>query len=505
MTRNGIVHLDCWCTKILPLLGVLSAFIFILWGFCPMVLLSIGAFLCAPTWCWLSTPVVIVITWAEMGLYTLIVGVLKYCLFWGFCLLLFLSFGAFVLWYFCPLGLFSVRPRDVDCPHVHHLITYQKWDCTSWFLGYWNIESFGGFVRFDFYPLGLLSYGAFVHFGFSLCTQVMLTVHTCCDRDYMNRNGIVHLDCWRTKILSLLGVLSSLIFILWGFCPMLLLSIMAFLCALTVMLIVHTCCHRDHMTRIGIVHLDCWRTKILPLLGVLSALIFILWGFCPIVLLSIGAFLCAPTWCWLSTPVVIMITWPEMGLYTLIVSVLKYCRFWGFCPLWFLPFGAFVLWCFCPLGLFSVRPCDVDYPHLLWSWSHDQKWDCTPWLFFVLKYCLFWGFCPLWFLSFGAFVLWCFCPLWLFSVPPRDVDCPHVHHLITLAEMGVYTLIVGVLKYCLFWGFCLLLFLSFGAFVLWYFCPLGLFSVRPRDFDCPHVHHLITFQKWDCTSWFLGY
>ena len=257
MTRNGIVHLDCWRTKILPLLGVLSALIFILWGFCPMVLLSIGAFLCAPTWCWLSTPVVIVITWPEMGLYTLIVGVLKYCLFWGFCPLWFLSFGAFVLWCFCPLGLFSVRPRDVDCPQ---------------------------------------------------------------------------------------------------------------------------CCDRDHMTRNVIVHLDCWRTKILPLLRVLSALIFILWRFCPMVLLSIGAFLCAPTWCWLSTPGVIVITWPEMGLYTLIVGVLKYCLFWGFCPLWFLSFGAFVLWCFCPLGLFSVRPRDVDCPHLLWSWSHDQKWDCTPWL-----------------------------------------------------------------------------------------------------------------------------
>ena len=195
MTRNVIVHLACWRTKIFNLLGVLSALIFILWGVCPMVLLSIGAFLCVPTWCWLSTPVVIMTTWPEIGLYTLLVDVLKYCLFWGFCLLWFLSFGAFVLWCFCPLGLFSVHPRDGDSPHLYH-----------------------------------------------------------------------------------------------------------------------------------------------------------------------------------------MITWPEMRLYTLIVGVLKYCLFWGFCPLWFLPFGAFVLSCFCPLGLFSVRPCDVDCPHLLWSWSHDQKWDCTLWL-----------------------------------------------------------------------------------------------------------------------------
>ena len=211
VTRNGNVNLDCCRTKILPLLGVLSALIFILWGFCPMVLLSITTFLSAPTWCWLSTIVVIVITWPEMGLYTLIVGVLKYCLFWGFCPLWFLSFGAFVLWCFCPLG-------------------------------------------------------------FSLCAHVMLIVRTWCDRDHMTRNGIVHLDCWRTKIL--------------------------------------------------------------PLLGVLSALIFILWGFCPMVLLSIGTFLSAHTWCWLSTIVVIVITWPEMGLYTLIVGVLQYCLFWGFCPLW---------------------------------------------------------------------------------------------------------------------------------------------------------------------------
>ena len=93
--------------------------------------------------------------------------------------------------------------------------------------------SFGGFVRFDFYPLVLLSYGAFVHWDFSLCAHIMLIVHTSCDHDHMTRNGIVHLDCWRTKILSLLGVLSALIFILCCFCPMMLLQIGAFLCAPT--------------------------------------------------------------------------------------------------------------------------------------------------------------------------------------------------------------------------------------------------------------------------------
>ena len=107
-----------------------------------------------------------------MGLYTLIIGVLKYCLFWGF-------------------------------------------------------------VRFDFYPLGLLSFYVFFDWFFFLCAHVMLIVYTCCDRDHMTRNGIVHLDCWRIKILLFWGVLSALVFILLGFCPMVLLSIGAFLCAPT--------------------------------------------------------------------------------------------------------------------------------------------------------------------------------------------------------------------------------------------------------------------------------
>ena len=319
MTKNGIVHLDCWRTKILPLLGVLSALIFILWGFCPMVLLSIGAFLCAPTWCWLSTNVVIVITWPEMWLYNLIVVVLKYCLFWGFCPLWFLSF-----WGFCPMVLLSIGAflcAPTWCwlsSPVVIMITWPEMGMYTLIVGVLKYCLFWGFC-----PLWFLSFGAFV---------------------------------------------------LWCFCPLGLFSVRP------LMLIVHTWCDRDLMTRNGIVHLDCWRTKILPLLGVLSALIFILWGFCPMVLLSHWGFSLCAHWCWLSTPGAIVISWPEMGLYTLIVGVLKYCLFWGFYPLWFLSFGAFVLWCFCPLGIFSVCPRDVDCPHLLWSWSHDQKWDCTPWL-----------------------------------------------------------------------------------------------------------------------------
>ena len=157
--------------------------------------------------------------------------------------------------------------------------------------------------------------------------------------------------------------------------------------------------------------------KIFSLLVVLSALIFILWGFCPMVLLSILAFLCPHTWSHdenvYCPHLYHVITWTEMGSYTLIVGVLKYCLFWGFCPMVLLSILAFL----CPP-----------------TWSHDE-----------------------------------------------NVYCPHLHHVITWTEMGSCTLTVGVLKYFLFWSFCPLWFLSFGAFVLCCFFPLWLFSVCPHD------------------------
>ena len=280
MNRNGIVHLDCYNIKIFSLLGVLSTLIFILWGFCPIVLLSIVAFSLSThviAWreCWLSTP--------------------------------------------------------VSCDHMN-----RKWDRTPWLLEFQNIFSFGCFVRFDFYPLDLLSYGAFVHFGFSLSTHV-----------------IAWRECWLSTPVSC-----------------------------------------DHMNRNGIVHLDCWSIKIFSLLVVLSALI--------------------------------------------------------------LSFVPFVLWCFCPFWLFSVRPHDrmtrMLIVHTCIMWSHVQKkiWSYTLIVYSIKIFFSFECFCPLWFLSFGAFVLWCFCPFWRFSVRPRDrmtrnVDCPHLYHVITWREMGSYTLIVGVL------------------------------------------------------------
>ena len=272
--------------------------------------------------------------------YTLIVGVLKYFLFLGFCLLWFLSFGAFVLWCFCPMVLLSIsaflcpptwsHDENVDCQHLHHVITWTEMGLYKLIVLVLKYFLFWGFVSFDFSPLGLLSYGAFVHFAFSLSAHV-----------------IAWRECWLSTPVSC-----------------------------------------DHMNRNVTVHLDCWSIKIFPLLGLLSTLIFILWGFCPMVLLSISAFLCPHTWSHdenVDCPHLHhVITWTEMGLYKLIVRVLKYFLFLGFCPLWFLSFGAFVLWCFCSFRLFSVRIRDhmtrMLIVHTCIMWSHEQKWDCTNWL-----------------------------------------------------------------------------------------------------------------------------
>ena len=191
------------------------------------------------------------------------------------------------------------------------------------------------------------------------------------------------------------------------------------------------------MNRNGIVHLDCWSIKIFSLLGVLSALIFILWGFCPMLLLAILAFLCPPTWPHdenVDCPHLYhVITWTEMGSYTLIVGVLKYFLFGGFA-------------CF-------------DFYHL--------------------------GL-----LSYGAFVHFSFC-LSTHAISWRECWFPHLYHVITWTEMGSYTLIVGVLKYFLFWSFCPLWFLSFGAlsYVVFFHCGFSLsahmIAWRERWFSTP--------------------
>ena len=204
--------------------------------------------------------------------------------------------------------------------------------------------------------------------------------------------------------------------VLWCFCPFLLFSLRP--CdGMTRMLIVHTCImwSWDHTP---------WLLEslnIFSFLGVLSALMLILCGFRPVVLLSIFAFLCAATW-WhdenVDCPHLYHVI---MGSYNLIVVVLKYFLiFGGFVrldsdPLGVSSYGAFVHFCFSLCGhmtawrecLFSTPvSCDHGIVHL----------DC--WSLKIFSH--FWGFCPPWCWSFGGFVLWCFCPFLLFSVRPRD-------------------------------------------------------------------------------------
>ena len=304
MNRNGIVHLFYWNIKISSLLGVLSSLIFILCGFFPMVLMSILAFLSPPMGLHdknVDCPHLYhVITWTEMWIIHLDCWSIKMCSLLEVLSAFILILLGFVLWCFCPFWLISVRPCDriTRMLIVHTCIMWsyeQKLDCTNWLFEYiyLNILSFGGFVPFEFYPLGILSCSAFVCFGFSLFANRIAWrecwLSTLVSRDHMNRNGIEHLDCWSIKIFSFLGVLSALIFILYCFCPMVLFSILAFLCPLT----------GSHDKNVDFPHLYQ------------------------------------------------VIIWTEMGSYTLIVGVLKYFLFWGFCPLWFLSLGAFLLWCFC--------------------------------------------------------------------------------------------------------------------------------------------------------------
>ena len=266
---------------------VLSALSFILWGFRPMALLSVFVFLCPPTWSHDENVDCPPLYHVIMGSYTLIVGVLKYFLFLAvlsalcFILLFLLSSGAFV--HFC----FSLSAHVIGWQECW-LSTPVSCDYGIVHLDCWNIKIFslfGGFVRFEFYPLVLLSYGAFVHFCFSLSAHVIawrecwLSTPVSCD------HGIVHLDCWSIKIFSLLDG-----FVCFEFYPLGLLSYGAFVhfCfSLSTHMIAWRECWLstpvscDH----GIVHLDCCSIKISSLFGG-----FVRFEFYPLGLLSYGAF-----------------------------------------------------------------------------------------------------------------------------------------------------------------------------------------------------------------------
>ena len=130
-----------------------------------------------------------------------------------------------------------------------------------------------------------------------------------------------------------------------------------------------------------------WQSSTLCIRPHTPTLLF-LRGLSPMVFLSIGLFSVPTTWSYEQNldcaHLYNVISWTEMLLYSYIVGVLNYFLFCCFCPLWFLSFRAFVLWCFCPFGLLSVRLHDHMNRMLIGltciSWSHEQKWDCTPWL-----------------------------------------------------------------------------------------------------------------------------
>ena len=206
---HRIVHLDCWSIKILSLLEG-----FVRLEFYAFVLLSYGAFAnfllfsVRKTWSHdenvdLSTPVS-----CDHGIVHLDCWSIKiFSLFGVFFPPWVLSFDVFVLWRFCPFLLFSVRPtwshdENVDCPPVYHVIM-GSYTLIVTVLKYFLF--LGAFVRFEFYPLLFLSYGAFVHFCFSLSAHVIVWRECWLSTTVSYENGIVHLDCWSIKIFSLFG------------------------------------------------------------------------------------------------------------------------------------------------------------------------------------------------------------------------------------------------------------------------------------------------------------
>ena len=307
-----------------------------------------------------------------MGSYTLIVGVLKIVSFLGV-----LSALILILLFFRPVVLLSIfaflcvatwwHDENVYCPHLYHVIM-GSYTLIVWVLKY--ILIFGNFVRLVSDRLGLSSCGAFVHFCFSLCGHVMTSQECWLSRPVSCEHGIVHLDCWSLKIFShFWGFFppwfwSFGAFVLWCFCPFLLFSVQP-RDGMTRMLIVHTCVMWSWDPTPWL--LESW--NIFSFWGVLSALILIVWGFRPVVPLSIFAFLCAAMW-WhdenVDCPHLYHVI---MGSYTLIVGVLKH----------FLIFGGFVYLDSDPLGLLSsgafIHFCFSLCSHVM-AWR--ESWLSTP-------------------------------------------------------------------------------------------------------------------------------
>ena len=349
-----------------------------------------------------------------MGSYTLIVGVLKYFLifigFVRFRSMMLLSIFAF----HCP-QMWS-HDENVDCPHLYHVIM-GSYTLIVGVLKYFLIF----FVRFDWSTFVLWCFWPFLLFTVRRCDHMtrMLIVHTCIMWSWDRTPWFLEYK----NIFLFWGVLSALILILWGFRPMVLLSIFAFLCPPT----------WSHDENVDFPHLyQVIMGSYTLIVGVLKYFL-ILGGFVrfdsdPLVLSSyILAFVhfCFSlsaqviTWreCWLSTPVSC-----DHGIVHLDCWSIKiFSHFWGVLSaliliLWGCScYGAFVHFCF------SLSAHVITWWECWWSTPQScdhgiVHLDC--WSIKIFSH--FWGFCPLWFWSFGAFVLWCFCPFLFFSVCPRD-------------------------------------------------------------------------------------
>ena len=346
---------------------------------------------------------------------------------------------------------------------------------------------FHGFVLFDSDPFRLSSYGVFVHFCFSLSSHVIvrrdcwLWTLVSCD------HGIVHLDYWSIKIFSHF----------WGFCPLWFWSFglssygafVEFCFSLSSHVITWWECWLSTSVSCvhGIIHIDCWSIKIFSHFWGFVLFDSDPYGFRPMVLLSIFAFLCPPTWSHDENIDCPHLNHVIMGSYTLIVGVLKY----------FLIFSGFVLF---DSDLLGFRPMVLlsNFAFLCPpTWSHDENVDC-PHLYHVFmgSYTLIVGVLK-YFLILGGFVLfdsdpYGFCPLVLLSIfaflcPPtwshdENIDCPHLNHVI----MGSYTLIVGVLKYFLIFGV-----LSSLILIFWSFRPMVLLS----NFTFPLFSYVIAWRE----------
>ena len=89
--------------------------------------------------------------------------------------------------------------ENIDCPHLYHVIM-GSYTLIVGVLKYNLI--FRGFVRFDSDPFGLLYYFGFVQFCFSLSSHVIAWRECWLSTPVSWDLGILHLDCWSIKIFS---------------------------------------------------------------------------------------------------------------------------------------------------------------------------------------------------------------------------------------------------------------------------------------------------------------